>query len=154
MLRRKPTAITLTSEDVAIYEDTRATAAARAQAHLQALELQQEQHEQQHQQQKWRSSDQPTEHPSPASLLAHPQGQGQSQRPTGGSSARGAIATTSDPNNDLRPSPGGRGPSGAGGATRSREERIGLVGGPSARGANAGAAGRSGNGSGIGGGRR
>lgn len=36
MLRRKPTAITLTSEDIASYEDRQAAAAAQAEAALQA----------------------------------------------------------------------------------------------------------------------
>jgi len=41
MLRRKPTAITLTSEDIASYEDRQAAAAAQAEAALRA-EMQRE----------------------------------------------------------------------------------------------------------------
>jgi len=47
MLRRAPTAITLTTEDVAIYEDTRAREALqREQAALQAQQQQQQQQQQ------------------------------------------------------------------------------------------------------------
>lgn len=40
MLRRKPTAITLTTEDLAIYEDTRQREAEQAAARAQAREIQ------------------------------------------------------------------------------------------------------------------
>ncbi|RFU28360.1 hypothetical protein B7463_g7966, partial [Scytalidium lignicola] len=51
MLRRKPTALTLTTEDIAIYEDTRAAeilqreADAKAQAHVQAQMQAQQSHD-------------------------------------------------------------------------------------------------------------
>jgi hypothetical protein len=89
MLRRPPTAITLTTEDIAIYEDARARE-----------ELQQEQAA-------------ALEAQAQAQQLSTPQ-KNQNQHPR-------------DPSDELRPLPGDR----AKPQVRTREERLGLVGGSS-----------------------
>ncbi|TVY51264.1 hypothetical protein LCER1_G006651 [Lachnellula cervina] len=82
MLRRKPTAITLTTEDVAIYEDARAREAMLREQHAQAQ------------------------------AQALRQNQNQNVR---------------DPNGELRPVQGDRAKQQQ--QVKSREERLGLVGG-------------------------
>ncbi|EPE29763.1 hypothetical protein GLAREA_00923 [Glarea lozoyensis ATCC 20868] len=90
MLRRKPTAITLTTEDIATYEDQRAREAhLREQAEYQARLLAQQQ----------------------AAAAGTPQNKNQNMR---------------DPGDELRPLPvGDRN------RVKTREERLGLVGGGS-----------------------
>lgn len=84
MLRRKPTTITLTTEDVAIYEDTRAR-----ENHMREQ----------------------------AALQAQMQAQGTLQNKN---------QNIRDPNDELRPLPGDRARAQQ---AKSREERLGLMGG-------------------------
>ncbi|KAI9842283.1 MAG: hypothetical protein M1837_007353 [Sclerophora amabilis] len=132
MLRRQPTAITLTSEDVAIYEDTRAAARQHQQQQQQHMEYQSQhqlQQPDQHQDQQQRQQ----------------QRQHQQQAAEALDSATGSVPGRGNPNEESSASvTGGVGVGGSsrGAVTagRTRDERIGVVAPGGARAAGAGSA--------------